>query len=75
MENVMNSLLFWQFKFIGMVTNRMQDLKRPKQFHFQIPIVFGFDIFAIQPNFFAGSITSRLNSFIIGLFLQFLGIL
>ena len=35
--------------------------------------MFGFDIFGIQPNFIAGGIASRLDAFIVSLFLKFLG--
>ena len=53
----------------------MQNLKKPKELRLQLPITFGFDIFAIQQKFLIGDITSRLSSFIVGLFLQFLDVL
>ena len=71
----MDYSLFQQFEFVGLVTYQVQNLKRPKELCLQLPIAFGFDIFAVQPNLLAGSITSRLNFFIVSLFLQFLGVL
>ena len=67
--------LFRQFKFVGLATYWVQNSKKPKELRFQLPIIFDFDIFAIQPNFFAKSVTSRLSSFIVCSFLQFLGML
>ena len=66
---------FRQFEFVGLATHQVQNSKKSKELRFQLPIVFGFDIFAVQPNLLAGSITSRLGSFIVGSFLQFLGVL
>ena len=75
MENVMDLSSFWQFEFVGLATYQVQNLKRPKRLYLQLRIVFGFDIFAVQPNFLARSVTFKLNSFIIVSFLQFLGVL
>ena len=50
----------------------MEDLKRSKKHCIQLLILFGFDIFNIQPNFITKSIVFRLNTFIIGLLLKFL---
>ena len=66
---------FWQFEFVGLATYRMENSKRPKKLRLQIPIAFGLDIFAIQPNLFARNIISRLSSFIVGSFLQFWSVL
>ena len=65
----MDPQLFRQFEFVGLTTYRVPNLKRHKELYLQIPIAFGFDIFAIQLNFLIGSITSRLGSFIMSLFL------
>ena len=75
MENVMDLPLFQQFEFIGLATHRVQNSKRPKELRLQLPIAFGFDIFAVQPNLLAESITFKLSFFIVGSFLQFLGVL
>ena len=75
MENVMDPLLFQQFEFVGLATHQVQNLKRPKELHLQLPVAFGFDLFTVQPNFLAGSITFRLSSFIVGSFLQSLGVI
>ena len=74
-ENIMDPPLFRQFEFVGLATHRVQNSKKPKKLRLQLPIAFGFDIFAIQPNLLAKSVTSRLSSFIVGLFLQFLNVL
>ena len=71
----MDPLLFRQIEFVDLATYRLQNSKRPKKLYLQLLIAFGFDIFAIQPNFLAGSVTFRLCFFIVGLFMQFLGIL
>ena len=52
----------------------MKDLNCFKELHFQILVLFGFDVFAIQPNFIAGSKTLRLDAFIVNLLLEFWGI-
>ena len=75
MENVIDPPSFWQFEFVGLATHWVQNSKRSKELRLQLLIAFGFDIFAVQPNLLSGSVTSRLSSFIVGLFLQFLGML
>ena len=71
----MNPPLFQQFEFVGLTICRIQNLKRPKELHVQLLNTFDFNIFAVQPNFLAGKVTSRLNSFIVDSFLQFLDVL
>ena len=71
----MDLLSFWQFEFVGLATYWVQNSKRPKELCLQLLIAFGFDIFAVQPNLLARSITFRLSSFIVGSFFQFLGVL
>ncbi len=39
----------------------MQYPERSKEFSLEFPIPFGFDVFAIQPNFVARGIASRLR--------------
>ena len=51
----------------------MEDLEWPKELCFQLPVSFGLDVFAIQPNFITRSIAPRLDAFIVGPFLKFLG--
>ena len=70
----MDPLSFRQFKFVGLASHQVQNSKRPKELRFQLSIAFRFDIFAIQLNLVAGSITFRLSSFIVGLFLQVFGV-
>ena len=50
----------------------MQNSKRSEELCLQLPVLFGLDIFAVQPNFITGGIASRLDAFIVGLFLKFL---
>ena len=71
----MDPPLFRQFEFVGLAIYRVQNSKMPKKLRLQLPITFSFDIFAVQPNLLAQSITSRLSFFIMNSFLQFLGIL
>ena len=51
----------------------MKDPEWPKKLCLQLPVLFSLDIFAIQPNFITRSIAFRLNAFIVGPFLKFLG--
>ena len=51
----------------------MEHSEQPKKLCFQLPVAFGLDIFAVQPNFLAGGIASGFDSFIVGPFLKFLG--
>ena len=70
----MNFPFFWKFEFVGLLANWIQNLKKIKKFDFQILILFGFDVFAIQPNFVFRSIASRLCIFIMSLLLKLLGV-
>ena len=49
----------------------MKDLDGFKKFAFKLFIPFCFDIFTIQPDFFAQSIVTVLYSFFIGFFCSF----
>ena len=66
---------FQYFEFVGLATQQVQNSKKPKKLHLQLLIAFGFDIFAVQPNFLAGSVIFELSCCIVGSFLQFLGML
>ena len=68
----MDFLSFRQFEFVGLATQQVQNSKRPKELRLQLLITFSFDIFAVQPNLVAETITSRLSSIIVDLLLQFL---
>ena len=52
----------------------MEHLKWPKELCLQVPVAFGLNILAVQPNFIAGGVTPRFDSFIMTSFLKFLGI-
>ena len=69
----MDSPFFRKLQLICLFSDRMEDSEWPKKLCFQIPVVFGLDIFAVQPNFLAGGVASRFDSFIVSLFLKFLG--
>ena len=43
----------------------MQNLKKSKEFCFQLLVLFGLDIFAVQSNFITGGIVFRLDAFIV----------
>ena len=51
----------------------MEDSEWPKELCLQLPVSFGLDVFAIQPKFITGGIAPRLDAFIVGPFLEFLG--
>ena len=46
-----------------------------EKFGFQLIILFSFDMFATQINFITQGIVLRLDSFIVNLFLKFLGMI
>ena len=52
----------------------MEYPERPKELCLQLPVAFGLDIFAVQPNFIAGGIAPRFDSLIMTSFLKFLSI-
>ena len=70
----MDPLFLWQVEFIDLFVYWMQNLKRFKELCLQLPVLFGLDVFAIQPNFIIGDIASRLNAFIMSLLLKFLSV-
>lgn len=47
---------------------------RPKNFRLQLLIAFSSDIYIVQLNLLTESVTSKLSSFIIASFLQFLNV-
>ena len=63
----------WQFEFVGLFAYWVQNSKRSKELRLQLPVSFGLDVFAVQPNFITGGIAPRLDAFIVGPFLKFLG--
>ena len=58
---------------ISLFPNRIEDSKWLKKFCLQFPVLFDLDVSAIQSNFIIKSIAFRLDAFIVGLFLKFLG--
>ena len=69
----MHSPLLRKLQLVYLFPNRMEDSKRPKEFCLQLPVAFGLDIFAVQPNFFAKGVAPRFDFLIVSLFLKFLG--
>ena len=51
----------------------MQNSKKFEELCLQFLVLFGLDIFTVQPNFIIGDIVSRLDAFIVGPFSKFLG--
>ena len=51
----------------------MQNSKRFEELRLQLPVLFGLDMFDVQPNFITGGMAPRLDAFIMGPFLKFLG--
>ena len=70
----MDSPLLRELQLVCLFPDRMEDSERPKELCLQLPVAFGLDIFAVQPNFLAGGIAPRFDSFIVSSFLKFLGI-
>ncbi len=68
----MNHPLFRKLNFISLFAHRMQYQKRSKEFSLEFLIPLGFNIFAIQPNFVAWGIASRLRMLIMILLLELL---
>ena len=71
----MNSLFSRKLHLVYLLSDRMEHPERPKKLYLQLPVMLCLDVFAVQPNFFARSVAPRLNSFIMSLFLKFLGIM
>ena len=69
----MDSPLLRKLQLICLFPDRMEDSERPKELCLQLPVAFGLDIFAVQPDFLAGVVTPRFDSFIVSSFLKFLG--
>ena len=51
----------------------MEHSEWPKELCFQLSVMLGLDILAVQPNFLAEGVTLRFDSLIVRLFLNFLG--
>ena len=69
----MDSPFLRKLQLVCLFSDRMEDSERPKELCFQLSVVFGLDIFAVQPNFLVGGVASRFNSLIVSSFLRFLG--
>ena len=69
----MDSPILRKLQLVYLFPDRMEDSKRPKKLCLQLPVAFGLNIFAVQPNFFAGGVASRFDSLIVSSFLKFLG--
>ena len=50
----------------------MENSERSKELGLKLQIAFGFDVFAIQPNFVTEGIAFRLDIFIVSLLLKLL---
>ena len=53
----------------------MEHLERFKELCLQLLVMLGLDVFAVQPYFVIRGIAFRLNTFIVGLLLEFLSVL
>ncbi len=61
----MNPPFLWKLYFVNLLAHRMQYPKRSKEFSLEFPIPLDFDVFAIQPNFVARGIASRLRMLVV----------
>ncbi len=68
----MNLPFLWKLYFVSLLAHRMQYPKKSNEFSLEFPIPLGFDVFAIQPNFVARGIASRLRILIVILLLKLL---
>ena len=64
-----------QFEFVDLFIYWVQNSKRSKELCFQLPILFGLNVFAVQPNFITRNIAPRLDAFIISPLLKFLSVM
>ena len=71
----MNSPFLRKFSLVYLFPDKIEHSERPKELCFQLPVTLGLDVFAIQSNFLAGGVASRFDSFIMGSFLKFLGMM
>ena len=71
----MDSPFLRKLQLVYLFPNRIEHSERPKKFCLQLLVAFGLDIFAVQPNFLTEGVASRLDSFIVSLFLKFLGMM
>ena len=69
----MNSPFFKKLQLVCLLLDRIEHSKRPKELCLQLLVALGLDIFAVQPNFLAGEVALGFDSFIVSLFLKFLG--
>ena len=53
----------------------MEHSERPKELGLQLAVSLGLNILAIESNLFADSVTPRLDSLIVNLFLKFLSMM
>ena len=65
----MDSPLFRKLQLERLLADRMEHPERPKELYLQLPVVFGLDIFIVQPNILAGGVAPRFDSLIVSSFL------
>ena len=75
MKNIVDSSSPRYLKLVSLFCYRVKDLKWPKEFRFKFPILFGFDVFAIQPDFVTRDIAFWLCTLIVHLLLKILSVL
>ena len=51
----------------------MEHPEQSKELCLKLPVTLGLDVFAVQPYFVTEDIASRLNAFVMGSLLKFLG--
>ena len=49
-------------------------MERSEELGIKLPVAFGFDVFAIQPNFVTGCIAPRFDAFIVSSLLKLLSV-
>ena len=65
----MDSPLLRKLQLVRLLPDRIEHPERAKELCLQLSVTFGLDIFTVQPNFLAGGVVPRFDSFIVSLFL------
>ena len=75
MENVVNLLLFEQFELVNLFVYGVQYLKKTEKLDFPFIIPLNFELLITEQDFVTRGVVLRLDSLIMSLFLEFLGVM
>ena len=74
MKDVVNPPFLRQFELVSLFAYWVLYSKRTEKLGFQLAILLSSEVLATQPDLVARGIALRLDSFIVGLLLKFLGV-